>query len=83
MRFVQSFSGGKDSMPALPLWGRSRLENVREALGIDLCGENGEYHTVVVDGPLFRRPVRCACGEILRLGRISAADRTAEEEERP
>lgn len=26
--------------------------------GIDLCGENGEYHTVVVDGPCFHRPLR-------------------------
>lgn len=23
--------------------------------GLDVCGENGEYHTVVVDGPLFRQ----------------------------
>lgn len=25
--------------------------------GIDLCGEAGEYHTVVVDGPCFTRPL--------------------------
>lgn len=25
--------------------------------GIDLCGEAGEYHTVVVDGPCFVRPL--------------------------
>ncbi|MBN1576697.1 MAG: diphthine--ammonia ligase [Chitinispirillaceae bacterium] len=25
-----------------------------EALGIDACGENGEYHSFVYDGPLFR-----------------------------
>lgn len=24
-----------------------------EDLGIDVCGENGEYHTFVVDGPIF------------------------------
>ncbi len=24
---------------------------------IDPCGENGEYHTFVLDGPLFQRPV--------------------------
>lgn len=34
-----------------------------EALGIDSCGENGEYHTVVTDGPLFRTPVALAQGE--------------------
>ncbi|MBS7248332.1 MAG: diphthine--ammonia ligase [Candidatus Jordarchaeales archaeon] len=26
-----------------------------EDRGIDLCGENGEYHTLVVNGPIFRR----------------------------
>lgn len=24
---------------------------------LDLCGENGEYHTLVVDGPLFEKPL--------------------------
>lgn len=24
---------------------------------LDVCGENGEYHTFVVDGPLFKKPV--------------------------
>ncbi|PWJ43042.1 Dph6-related ATP pyrophosphatase [Sediminitomix flava] len=28
-----------------------------EEMGIDACGENGEYHTVVVDCPLFSKPV--------------------------
>ena len=23
------------------------------AQGVDACGESGEYHTIVVDGPLF------------------------------
>ena len=27
------------------------------ARGIDVCGENGEYHTLVVDGPLFTTPL--------------------------
>jgi len=26
--------------------------------GVDPCGENGEFHTFVTDGPLFRTPVR-------------------------
>lgn len=25
--------------------------------GIDVCGENGEYHTLVIDGPLFKKPI--------------------------
>lgn len=27
------------------------------AAGADICGENGEYHTFVWDGPLFRKPI--------------------------
>lgn len=28
-----------------------------EAKGVDVCGENGEYHTLVLDCPLFKHPV--------------------------
>src|SRR6185295_10402986 len=31
-------------------------------LGVDPCGERGEYHTVVVDSPLFSRPLGVAAG---------------------
>jgi len=30
--------------------------------GIDPCGERGEYHTFVVDGPLFQRPLAVTLG---------------------
>jgi uncharacterized protein (TIGR00290 family) len=33
--------------------------------GVDPCGENGEFHTFVFDGPLFREPVQFARGEIV------------------
>jgi len=33
--------------------------------GIDPCGENGEYHTVVVDGPIFSKPLLVATGSCL------------------
>lgn len=36
-------------------------------LGGDLCGENGEYHTLAVDGPVFRHPLQYRAGRILRL----------------
>jgi uncharacterized protein (TIGR00290 family) len=35
-----------------------------EALGVDACGEEGEYHTLVIDGPRFSRPVAFETGEI-------------------
>jgi uncharacterized protein (TIGR00290 family) len=31
--------------------------------GIDPCGENGEFHTFVTDGPIFRRPVKIRLGQ--------------------
>jgi uncharacterized protein (TIGR00290 family) len=31
--------------------------------GIDPCGENGEFHTFVVDGPGFSRPIEVTLGE--------------------
>ncbi len=40
-----------------------------KAARIDLSGEEGEYHTVVVDGPLFDYPVSLQAGEtVLRSG---------------
>lgn len=30
--------------------------------GVDACGENGEFHTVVVAGPMFRRPIEVQVG---------------------
>lgn len=31
---------------------------------VDVCGENGEFHTFVYDGPLFKRPLKLKFGEI-------------------
>ncbi|WP_338453050.1 diphthine--ammonia ligase [Niallia oryzisoli] len=41
------------------------LEYVKEleARGIDPCGEGGEFHTTVIDGPIFKHPIpvrKCA-----------------------
>ncbi len=33
---------------------------------IDPCGENGEYHTFVWDGPIFSRPIQFKKGEIVK-----------------
>jgi diphthine-ammonia ligase len=36
-------------------------------LGVDPCGERGEYHTVVIDTPLFDRPLALReCGHVRR-----------------
>jgi len=39
--------------------------------GADACGENGEYHTFVSDGPLFRKPVSFRYGELVRRGQYA------------
>ena len=31
----------------------------------DPCGENGEFHTFVFDGPIFRRPIPVRTGEVV------------------
>jgi uncharacterized protein (TIGR00290 family) len=33
--------------------------------GVDPCGENGEFHTFVTDGPIFSKPVACAVGVVV------------------
>ena len=45
-----------------------------ERCGIDVCGENGEYHTLTVDGPVFRKPLAYQTGEILDFGDYSVID---------
>ncbi|GGE79535.1 diphthine--ammonia ligase [Priestia taiwanensis] len=39
-----------------------------EDRGIDPCGEGGEFHTTVIDGPIFKEPIPVRQGEILRNG---------------
>ncbi len=33
--------------------------------GVDPCGENGEFHSFVYDGPIFRKPVPHVKGEVV------------------
>jgi uncharacterized protein (TIGR00290 family) len=44
---------------------------------IDPCGENGEFHTFVYDGPVFRQPIHFDTGEVvLRDNRFYYCDLT-------
>lgn len=39
------------------------LLELRSENGMDICGENGEYHTLVLDGPNFLQPIQLnICG---------------------
>ena len=43
--------------------------------GVDPCGENGEFHTFVHDGCVFREPIPCHAGRVvLRDARFSFCD---------
>jgi uncharacterized protein (TIGR00290 family) len=33
--------------------------------GVDPCGENGEFHTFVFDGPIFRFPIQVLMGQVV------------------
>ncbi|TCM92661.1 uncharacterized protein (TIGR00290 family) [Paenibacillus sp. BK033] len=36
--------------------------------GVDPCGEGGEFHTTVIDGPLFKHPIPVRKGSIVKHG---------------
>jgi uncharacterized protein (TIGR00290 family) len=42
--------------------------------GVDPCGENGEFHTFVVDGPGFARPVDVTVGEAVEYDGFAYTD---------
>jgi len=42
--------------------------------GVDPCGENGEFHSFVFDGPIFRAPVRFTRGEVVQRGPFCFCD---------
>jgi diphthamide synthase (EF-2-diphthine--ammonia ligase) len=41
---------------------------------VDPCGENGEFHSFVYDGPMFRKPVAIRTGEIVERDGFVFAD---------
>lgn len=45
--------------------------------GVDPCGENGEFHTFVFDGPGFTRPLDVAVGEVVERDGFVFADVTS------
>jgi uncharacterized protein (TIGR00290 family) len=42
---------------------RQFIEDMKRLPQVDLCGENGEYHSFVYDGPIFKQPVAFVCGK--------------------
>jgi uncharacterized protein (TIGR00290 family) len=51
---------------------------------VDPCGENGEFHTFVFDGPIFKEPVKFTVGEtVLREYKAPADCDTSEDLRKP
>lgn len=48
------------------LWNADMLSELPE--GVDPCGENGEFHTFCIDGPLFSEPLAVTAGETVVSG---------------
>lgn len=42
--------------------------------GVDPCGEHGEFHTFVYDGPMFQRRVPISSGEVIERDGFAFAD---------
>jgi len=49
-------------------------------LGADPCGENGEFHTFVFDGPTFRQAIPVRAGEVVHRDGFIFCDLLLEEE---
>jgi len=44
---------------------------------VDVCGENGEFHTFAFKGPVFKNPIACQTGE--RVFKTYKAPKTADD----
>jgi len=53
-------------------WSKAFLDELPPA--VDPCAENGEFHTVVVDGQMFRRPIPVQIGETVERDGFLFAD---------
>lgn len=43
----------------------TELVNELESLGVDVCGENGEFHTLVLNCPIFNKALKVQAGKKL------------------
>ena len=61
-----------ESWLGVPL--RREMLDTFARLGVDPCGERGEYHTLVTSSPLFSRPLAVRAGERVRRAGCWALD---------
>ena len=46
---------------------------------IDMCGEQGEYHSLTTDGPIFKKPLKIRFGNVISLDHIAMIDAVADQ----
>ena len=64
----------KDGLLSADWLGRRIDEELIDELkkeGVDICGEEGEYHTLVIDGPIFSRRIRIKDTKVIRRKEMS------------
>jgi uncharacterized protein (TIGR00290 family) len=54
------------------LWSRDLLKEFPSE--VDPCGENGEFHTVVVGGPMFEKRIKVDVGDVVQRDGFAYAD---------
>jgi len=63
---AESWVGRTLDQPAI-----AELQTVRERTGLDLCGEEGEYHTLVTDGPQFSQAIQVQAFSVRAKGSLA------------
>ncbi len=73
---IRIASGRADAMPKRFAGRRLDMDVARELvqMGVDACGENGEFHTVVLDAPMFRYPLKLVPGDVFERDRHWSMD---------
>ena len=64
----------KDGLLGTDWLGRTidrQFMNEMEKEALDICGENGEYHTLVVDGPIFRKRIAIRDTRVVKRKEVS------------
>ena len=50
---------------------RAFVDEIKRLGNVDICGEKGEFHTFVYDGPIFKKPARFAPGRKIKRNNYS------------
>lgn len=61
--FDQDFVGKKLDKDVL-----NKLINLHDTKNLDVCGENGEYHTQVLDAPFFKKRIKIDAYSVKKKG---------------